>query len=133
MILFGCNASGPSSELITSSLNELHDEALIGMLSHLENIEISDTERAGDNRSRVSVRYELVFDIDFANAIRIVADPGAASEAERMRFRDYLGILGTVELTGLTSLYGEFEKDQRFDVARVVDFVKIKGKWIAQP
>ncbi|RCK40871.1 hypothetical protein [Thalassospira xiamenensis] len=133
LILFGCNASEPSSELITSSLNELHDEALIGMLSHLENIEISDTERTGDNRSRVSVRYELVFDIDFANAIRIVADPGAASEAERKRFRDYLGILGTVELTGLTSLYGEFEKDQRFDVARVVDFVKIKGKWIAQP
>lgn len=133
LILFGCNASGPSSELIKSSLNELHDEALIGILSHLENIEISDTERTGDNRSRVSVRYELVFDIDFANAIRIVADPGSASEAERMWFRDYLGILGTVELTGLTSLYGEFEKDQRFDVARVVDFVKIKGKWIAQP
>ncbi|KZD11253.1 MULTISPECIES: hypothetical protein [Thalassospira] len=133
LILFGCNASEPSSELITSSLNELHDEALIGMLSHLENIEISDTERTGDNRSRVSVQYELVFDIDFANAIGIVADPGSASEAERMRFRDYLGILGTVELTGLTSLYGEFEKDQRFDVARVVDFVKIKGKWIAQP
>lgn len=103
------------------------------MLSHLENIEISDTERTGDNRSRVFVRYELVFDIDFANAIRIVADPGAASEAERMQFRDYLGILGTVELTGLTSLYGQFEKDQRFDVARVVDFVKIKGKWIPQP
>lgn len=114
-------------------MQELHDETLLGALSHLESIEIFDTEHPGDNLSRVSVRYELVFDIDFANAIRIVADPGSASDAERARFRDYLGILGTVELTGLTSLYGEFEKEQRLDVAWAVDFVKIKGKWVAQP
>ncbi len=133
-MLTACSSDpGPDDATVAASLHELHDETLMGLVSHLENIVISGADRTGDNRARVPVQYELVFDMGFADAIRILADPGSVSDAERTRFRDHLGILGTVELTGLTGLYGEFEKGQRFDVAHDVDFVRIKGKWVGQP
>ncbi|SOC17234.1 hypothetical protein SAMN05428964_102472 [Thalassospira xiamenensis] len=133
LMLVACNESGPLPEIVTASLKESHEETLIGLVSHLEDVTISGIEPVAGDRSRVSVRYELVFDMDFSRAIRVLADPGSVSGGERERFRDHLGIIGTVELTGLTSLYGEFEKGQRFNVVREIDFVKIKGKWVGQP
>lgn len=132
-MLVACNESGPLPEIVTANFKESHEETLIGLVSHLEDVAISGIEPIAGDRSRVSVRYELVFDMGFSRAIRILADPGSVSGAERERFRDHLGIIGTVELTGLTSLYGEFEKGQRFNVVREIDFVKIKGKWVGQP
>ena len=132
-MLVACSESGPLQETVTASLKELHGETLTGLVSHLEDVTVTELEPVAGDRRRVSVRYELVFDMDFSRAIHILVDPGSVSGDERERFRDHLGILGTVELTGLTSLYGEFEKGQRFNVARDVDFVKIKGRWVGQP
>lgn len=133
LVLTACSEPGPNEAEIAASLHELHDETLLGLVSHLENIVSSDARRSAGGRIRVSMQYELVFDTDFADVIQIVADPGSVSETERARFSGYIGILGTVELTGMTGRYGEFEKGQRFDVARDVDFAKIKDAWIAQP